>query len=139
MSNGSIKLSTASNNGLAPKLSYINSKIPMTFDGSCLKQEKLTFTHKKTANIYIVYEINLWPFNASKVFMLGNSLLGIIKLTKDPDPDKYEHCGYGIRFYARGSFSLSNGSGFCKNVIIFTADMSSPMHVDNKKRNLNFW
>ena len=129
MSNGSIKLSTASNNGLAPKLSYINSKIPMTFDGSCLKQEKLTFTHKKTANIYIVYEINLWPFNASKVFMLGNSLLGIIKLTKDPDPDKYE----------RGSFSLSNGSGFCKNVIIFTADMSSSMHVDNKKRNLNFW
>ena len=35
LSNGSIKLSTASNNGLAPKLNYINSKIPMTFDGTC--------------------------------------------------------------------------------------------------------
>ena len=97
------------------------------------------FTHKKTANIYIVYEINLWPFNVGKFFMLVNSLLAIIKLTKDPDPDKYEYFGYGIRFYARGSFSLSDGSWFCKNGIIFTADMSSFIHVDNKKRNLNFW
>ena len=31
------------------------------FDGNCLKQEKLTFTHKEVVNIYIVYEINFWP------------------------------------------------------------------------------
>ena len=36
-------------------------------------------------------------------------------------------------FDACGSFSLSNGSGFGKNVIIFGADMSSPVHVCNKK------
>ena len=30
--------------------------------------------------------------------------------------------------------SLSNGSGFGKNLILFGTDMSSSMHVDNKKK-----
>ena len=38
-----------------------NAKILIEFDGNCLKQEKLTFTHKEVVNIYIVYEINFWP------------------------------------------------------------------------------
>ena len=29
---------------------------------SCLKQEKITFTHKNVVNIYIIYAINLGPF-----------------------------------------------------------------------------
>ena len=33
---------------------------------------------------------------------------------------------------ARESFSLSDGSGFGKNVIIFGADMSSSGHVEKK-------
>ena len=32
-------------------------------------------------------------------------------------------------------FSLS-GSGFGNNVIIFGADMSSPAHIDNKKKDI---
>ena len=29
----------------------------MVFNGSCLKQDKVTYNHEKTINIYIVYEI----------------------------------------------------------------------------------
>ena len=35
---------------------------------------------------------------------------------------------------AYGKFSLSDGSGFGKNVITFVADMSSSVHTDNKKK-----
>ena len=30
------------------------------FVGSCLKQDKIAYTHVKKVNIYIIYEINLW-------------------------------------------------------------------------------
>ena len=40
---------------------------------------------------------------------------------------------YGILFEVRGTFSLSRG-GFDKNVVIFDADVSSSVHVDNRKK-----
>ena len=39
----------------------------------------------------------------------------------------------GIGFNAGESFSLSDGNRFGKNAIIFSANMSSSMHDDNKK------
>ena len=71
------------------------------------------------AKIYIAYEINLWPFTIGRDFSLGNSLYGSVKLTKNPDFDKYKYSGYGIGFDTRWSFSLSDGSGFDKNVTKF--------------------
>ena len=68
--------------------------------------------------IYIVYEMILLPFKWSVNFTLGNSLFWAVKVTKNADFDKYKYSGYGIGFDARGSFSLSDGSGFAKNVII---------------------
>ena len=66
-------------------------------------------------------------------------MFGAFKLTKNVDFDKYKYSGCGIGFDVRGSFSLSNGSGFGKNVIKFIVDMSSSTHVDNRKeRRLNF-
>ena len=85
-------------------------------------------------NIYIVYEINLWPFTVGEDFILGNSLFGDIKLTPNTDPNKHKYSGYGIGFDASGSSSLSNGNGFGKNVIIFVTDMSSSVHIGNKKK-----
>ena len=35
--------------------------------------------------------------------------------------------------------SISDGSGFGKNVIIFGADTSSSVHVDNKKKIFDSW
>ena len=43
------------------------------------------------------------------------------------------HAGYGIGFDRKSSFSFPGG-GFGQNVIIFVVDMSSLVHVDNKKK-----
>ena len=56
-SNESIKPPTTSNNSLNPRLSYNDTKIKVQFTGSCLKQPKFRFTHKKIVNIYIAYEL----------------------------------------------------------------------------------
>ena len=47
-----------SNNSITPKLSYYGSKLRVKFNGSCLKQDKITYTHEAIANIFIVYEIS---------------------------------------------------------------------------------
>ena len=39
-------------------------------------------------------------------------------------------------FDSRGSFLLSTGSGFGKNVIIFGAAKSSSMHIDNNRKDI---
>ena len=39
-------------------------------------------------------------------------------------------------FDNHGTFSLFNGSRFGKNVIIFVADMSFSVHVNNKKKDI---
>ena len=57
ISNESIKPPTTSDNSLNPKLSYYGTKIRVQFTGNCLKQSKVTFTHKNVVNIYIVYEL----------------------------------------------------------------------------------
>ena len=57
LSNESIEPPTTSNNILNPRLSYSDTRIKVQFTGSCLKQPKFTFTHKKVVNIYIVYEL----------------------------------------------------------------------------------
>ena len=46
-----------------------------------------------------------------------------------------------MEFDPRGTFSLSDGSSFGKDIIIIDVDlsMSSFGHVDNKKRHPNFW
>ena len=52
-----IKPHASSINSLAPSLIYIGTKTRVKFDGSCLKQDKVKFTHKRIVNIYIVYDI----------------------------------------------------------------------------------
>ena len=51
----SIKPPTTSDNSLTPALSYYGTKTRVKFTGSCLKQSKISYTHGKVANIYIVY------------------------------------------------------------------------------------
>ena len=65
ISNESIKPPTTSNNSLNPTLSYNDTEIKVQFTGSCLKQRKFTFTHKKVVNIYIVYELGASSSNAN--------------------------------------------------------------------------
>ena len=56
-------------------------------------------------------------------------------MTKNADIDKYEYFGYGIGLDRRSSFSFP-GDGFCQIVLIFGADMSSSLHIDNKKKDI---
>ena len=47
-----------SDNSLTPTLNYYYpNKIRVKFNGSCLKQDKITFHHRKVVNIYIIYEL----------------------------------------------------------------------------------
>ena len=49
---------SATHNFLNPSLNYLGTKTRGRFSGSCLKQDKITYTQRKIAKIYIVYEIN---------------------------------------------------------------------------------
>ena len=44
-------------NGLYPSVNYVNAKLHLKLEGSCLAQTKVTYTHKNLGNIYIMYEI----------------------------------------------------------------------------------
>ena len=135
MSDEIIKTPTTSDNSLDPMFSYFGNKARVRFDGSYLKQDKTTFTHEKTVNIYTAYEIDLWPFRRGH-FTSGNALFDEVKLVKNPDKSKYKYSGYGIGFDNLGFFSFPT-SGFGKNVINFGADISSSsVHVDNKKKDI---
>ena len=61
-------------------------------------------------------------------------MFSAVKLTKNPDIDKYKYSGYGVGFDRKGKFSF--GDGFGRNVIIFGVEMSSSVHVDNNKKDI---
>ena len=77
------------------------------FNGSCLKQGKISYTHGKIVNIYIVYEINK-NISISIYPTLENCLFGAVKLTKHPDVDEYKYSGYGTGFDRKGKFLVGN-------------------------------
>ena len=134
ISNESIKPLATSNNSVNPRLSYNDTKINVQFTGSCLKQPKFTFTHKKVVNIYVVYELGASSSYSSDP-TIKNCLFGAVTLTKNTGIEKYKYCGYGIGFDRRSSFSFPSGE-FGQNVLIFRADMSSSIHIDNKKKDI---
>ena len=97
-----------------------------------MKQDKITYDHRKVVNIFIVYEINdIFPVSSCPT--LRNCLLGAVSLTKNADSDRYKYSGYEIEFDKRESFSYP-GAGLGRNVVIFGVDMGSSVHVDNKKK-----
>ena len=132
--NESIKPSTTSNNSLSPRLSYYDTKIRVQFTKSCLKQSNYIFTHKDIVNIYIVYDLAASRSHTSDP-TIKNILFGAVTLIKNADIEKYKYSGYGIGFDRRSSFSFPSG-GFGQNVLIFRADMSSSIHIDNKKKDI---
>ena len=65
----------------------------------------------------------------------GNSSFGSVKLVKRADIEKCKYFRYGIGLNTKGTFLFPTG-GFSKNLIVFGVDMSSSVHVDNKKKDL---
>ena len=123
----------ASNYSITLELYYYGNKIRVRFNGSCLRQDKLTYTHGKIVNIYIVYVINK-NYKMSSYPTLENCSFGAVSETKSNDIDGYKYSGYGIGIDRKGTFSVGNGFG--RNCIIFGVDMSSSVHVDNKKKDI---
>ena len=68
-------------------------------------------------------------------FTLGNCLLGSVKLTKNAHLVKYKYMDYNIGLESRSEFLFIDGS-YRKNVIVFGADMSSSVRVDNKGKDI---
>ena len=64
------------------------------FNGSCLRQDQITFNHGKTVNIYLVYDLksNINNFDPT----LENCLFGAVKFTKTNDIDKYKDMVLGL-------------------------------------------
>ena len=102
---------TTSDYRLNPQLSYYGTKTRVKSDGSCLKQDKVTFNLGKLVNIYIVCEItkvvDLSSNNNRPT--IENALFGAVSLTKNADIDKYKYSGYGIGFDRRSNFSFPSG------------------------------
>ena len=65
---------------------------------------------------------------------MGNFLFRAVSLTKTVDIGEYKYSRYGIGFDRKVTFSVDNG--FFRNRIIFVVDMSSSIHVDNKKKDI---
>ena len=82
-----IKPPATSDNSLTPALSYYGTKTRVKFTGSCLKQSKISYTHRKVVNIYIVYEFGASGFHINDP-SLKNCLFGAVTLTKNAEIDK---------------------------------------------------
>ena len=119
-------------NGLYPSVNYVNEKLRLKFEGSCLAQTKVTYTHKNIVNIYIVYEISAITRNSYDPKLI-NGLFGAVTLVKNSDINKFGYTGYGIGFDRGTTFSFPSGE-FRHNVLVFGVDMSGSTHIDNKKR-----
>ena len=92
MSDENIIAPNTSDYKLNPELSFFDTKIRVEFNGSCLKQDEITYDHGKVVNIYIVYEIS------NDYLTLENCLFVAVSLTKNADVDQYKYYGYGIGF-----------------------------------------
>ena len=55
-----------------------NSRIRLEFKGSCLKEDKELFTPKNVLNLYIIYELHIWPQDLNAIFTLKDSLFGAV-------------------------------------------------------------
>ena len=69
---------------LSPSINYVGNKIRVKFTGSCLKQPKISYTHGKVVNIYIVYELGASSSHNNDP-TLKNCLFGAVTLTKNAD------------------------------------------------------
>ena len=109
MSDEVINSIKTSNYNVIPYLDYYGTKIKVKFNWICLKQDKITYTHGKIVNNYIVYEITK-SINISDYPTLENCLFCAVSLTKNADIDRYKYSGYIIGFDRHESF-LFPGAG----------------------------
>ena len=76
MSEESIATSATSDNSFALKLIFIyNAEIAVKFVGNCVKQGKVSFTHKDVVNFFIAYELDICSHDLNGESTLGDFCL----------------------------------------------------------------
>ena len=93
-------------------------------------------TNNSIVNIYIACKLS--PKTISTYNALKNCFFGSIKVSRPndtTDPEKYIYSGCGIGFDRTGTFTQPEGN-LARNVIIFGADISGPVHASNKTQNI---
>ena len=88
----SIKPLTTTDNSLTPELDHYGTKTRLKFNGSCLQQSQISYTHSTIVNIYTVYELGASSSHNNDP-TLKNCLSGAVTLTKNTDIGKYWYCG----------------------------------------------
>ena len=114
MSDESIKPFPSFDNSLTPLIDYYGYYIRLKFNGSILRQPKVSYTHERSVNIYIVYELGASSSHINDP-ILKNCLFGAVALTKNADIYKYCYSDYEIRFDRRSNFRFPGG-GFGQNI-----------------------
>ena len=81
--------------------------------------------------LFIVYELDTCSCDLNTGFNLKDDLFGVVKLTRNADPDKCKYSGYGTGLDSRSELSLPDGS-IGKNTINYGDSMSSSAHTTKK-------
>ena len=134
MSEESLENITKSDRNFAPTFVDHYSLPDINFNGYCLIKDNISVP-KTVINLYISYSLGPHLRSFNPYFTLSNCLFGSVKLTKDANRDKYKYIGYGIGFDSRREYSLPD-STVGRNIIIFGADISSSVRIENKRKDI---
>ena len=52
----------------------------------------------KIENVYVLYNLDVWPRNPTNNFKFQNCLFGPTSIVKNSDKEKYVYSGYGITY-----------------------------------------
>ena len=134
MSEENIENITKSDSNFALTFADHRALSVINFNGHYLINNNISIP-KKVINLYVSYILIPWLRYLNTDFISKNCFFGSVKLTENADSDKCNYSGYGVGFDSRSEFSFTDGS-VGKNVIIFGADMSSSVHIDNKNKDM---
>ena len=56
----------------------------------------------KIVNVYIVYDLDVWPKIPPRNFAIKSCLFGATSIVKNSDKEKYVYSGYGVAFDGKG-------------------------------------
>ena len=133
LSDETVKPPSTSHDSLAPALRHYGTKAKVKFDGSCFKQDKITFTHGKLVYIYIIYEIIVLSLTTmiphqetlclvqldylKMVIVISTNILVMVLDLKDEE----------LFHFPMGDFVV---------IWIFGVNISSSVHTDNMRKDI---
>ena len=133
LSDETVKPPSTSHDSLAPALRHYGTKAKVKFDGSCFKQDKITFTHGKLVYIYIIYEMivlsltTMTPHQETLCLVQLDYLkmvivisINILVMVLDLKDEELFH-------FPMGDFAV---------IWIFGVNISSSVHTDNMRKDI---